>query len=341
MAKVFYEDDADQGLIAGRKVAVIGYGSQGHAHALNLRDSGIDVRVGLREGSSSRAKAESAGLVVRSLAEAASEADVVMMLLPDTEQKAAYEESIAPHLQEGDALLFAHGFNIRFGQIAPPPGVDVGMVAPKGPGHLVRRTFTEGGGVPSLIAVAQDESGKARELTLSYAHVLGATRAGVLETTFEEETETDLFGEQVVLCGGLTELVMAGFETLVNAGYQPESAYFECLHELKLIVDLMYEHGITGMRYSISDTAEYGDLTRGPRIISPAVREEMARILDEIRSGEFAQEWIAENRAGRPRYNELRDNGAQHPIEKVGAELRQMMPFISAGKERPQDVSGG
>ena len=341
MAEIFYEQDADPGLVAARKVAVLGYGSQGHAHALNLRDSGIDVRVGLREGSSSRAKAEASGLSVRSLAQAAAEADVVMMLLPDTEQKAAYEESVAPHLHEGDALLFAHGFNVRFGQIAPPPGMDVGMVAPKGPGHLVRREFTSGGGVPSLIAVAQDASGKARELALSYAHALGATRAGVLETTFEEETETDLFGEQVVLCGGLTELVMAGFETLVNAGYQPESAYFECLHELKLIVDLMYEHGITGMRYSISDTAEYGDLTRGPRIISPAVREEMARILEEIRSGRFAEEWIAENRAGRPRFNELRAQGADHPIEKVGAELRQMMPFISAGKERPQDVSGG
>ncbi|MDP8975043.1 MAG: ketol-acid reductoisomerase [Actinomycetota bacterium] len=341
MAEIFYEQDADPGLIGSRKVAVMGYGSQGHAHALNLRDSGIDVRVGLREGSSSKAKAEAAGLSVRSLAEAAAEADVIMMLLPDTEQKAAYEESIAPNLEDGDALLFAHGFNIRFDQIQPPPGVDVAMEAPKGPGHLVRREFSAGGGVPSLIAVDQDASGKARELALSYAHALGATRAGVLETTFEEETETDLFGEQVVLCGGITELVMAGFETLVNAGYQPESAYFECLHELKLIVDLMYEHGITGMRYSISDTAEYGDLTRGPRIISPAVREEMARILEEIRSGKFAEEWIAENRAGRPRYNELRTKGAEHPIEKVGAELRQMMPFISAGKERPQDVSGG
>ncbi len=341
MAQIFYESDADPGLISGRKVAVMGYGSQGHAHALNLRDAGIDVRVGLREGSSSRTKAEAAGLVVRSMADAAEEADVVMMLLPDTEQKAAYDESIASHLQEGDALMFAHGFNIRFGQIAPPPGVDVGMVAPKGPGHLVRREYTSGGGVPALIAVAQDASGKAREVALSYAHALGATRAGVLETTFEEETETDLFGEQVVLCGGLTELVMAGFDTLVSAGYQPESAYFECLHELKLIVDLMYEHGITGMRYSISDTAEYGDLTRGPRIISPAVREEMARILEEIRSGKFAEEWIAENRAGRPRYNELREKGARHPIETVGAELRRMMPFISAGKERPQDVSGG
>ncbi|MDP9071344.1 MAG: ketol-acid reductoisomerase [Actinomycetota bacterium] len=340
-ARIYYENDADPTLIEGRKVAVIGYGSQGHAHALNLRDSGVDVRVGLREGSSSRAKAEAAGLAVRSVSEATAEADLIMVLLPDTEQKAVYEESIEPHLAEGDALFFAHGFNIRFDQIVPPPGVDVGMVAPKGPGHLVRRTYTEGGGVPSLIAVAQDASGKARDLALSYAHALGATRAAVLETTFDEETETDLFGEQVVLCGGLTELVMAGFDTLVGAGYQPESAYFECLHELKLIVDLMYENGIAGMRFSISDTAEYGDVTRGPRIINAAVREEMQRILDEIRSGEFAEEWIAENQAGRPRFNELRAKGREHPIEKVGAQLRQMMPFISAGKERPQDVSGG
>ena len=320
---------------------MIGNGSQGHAHALNLKDSGIDVRVGLREGSSSRAKAEAAGLTVKSVAEAASEADVIMILLPDTEQKGVYEADIEPNLADGDALLFAHGFNIRFGQIKPPSGIDVGMVAPKGPGHLVRRTYDSGGGVPALIAVSQDASGKARALALSYAHAIGATRAGVLETTFEEETETDLFGEQVVLCGGITELVMAGYETLVNAGYQPESAYFECLHELKLIVDLMYENGISGMRFSISDTAEYGDLTRGPRIISAETRAEMARILEEIRDGRFAEEWIAENRAGRPRFNELRAKGAEHPIEKVGAELRAMMPWIAAGKARPQDVSGG
>jgi ketol-acid reductoisomerase len=340
-AKVSYEKDADPGLVAGRKVAVIGYGSQGHAHALNLRDSGVDVRVGLREGSSSRAKAEEAGLVVKSVAAAAAEADLVMMLLPDTEQAAVYESEVAPNLSDGDALFFAHGLNIRFGLIKPGAGIDVAMVAPKGPGHLVRRTYTEGGGVPSLIAVAQDASGKARELALSYAHAIGATKAGVLDTTFDEETETDLFGEQVVLCGGLTALVMAGYETLTEAGYQPESAYFECLHELKLIVDLMYEHGIAGMRFSISDTAEYGDVTRGPRIINDGVKAEMRRILDEIRSGEFAQEWIAENRAGRPRFNELREAGKQHPIEKVGAELRAMMPFIAAGKARPQDVSGG
>jgi ketol-acid reductoisomerase len=341
MASISYEKDADAALLTSRKVAVIGYGSQGHAHALNLKDSGIDVRVGLREGSSSRAKAEAAGLTVKTVAEATSEADVVMILLPDTEQKSVYEADIAPNLSDGDALLFAHGFNIRFGQIKPPSGIDVGMVAPKGPGHLVRRTYESGGGVPALIAVSQDASGKARALSLSYAHAIGATRAGVLETTFEEETETDLFGEQVVLCGGITELVMAGYETLVEAGYQPESAYFECLHELKLIVDLMYENGISGMRFSISDTAEYGDLTRGPRIINEGTRAEMKKILGEIRDGSFAEEWIAENRAGRPRYNELKAKGQEHPIEKVGAELRAMMPWIAAGKARPQDVSGG
>jgi ketol-acid reductoisomerase len=341
MATLYYEKDADPGLIAGRRVAVIGYGSQGHAHALNLKDSGVDVRVGLRPGSSSWAKAEEAGLRVVTVDQAAKEADLVMILLPDTEQAAVYETAIGPNLDDGDALFFAHGFNIHFDQITPPPGVDVGMVAPKGPGHLLRRTFTEGGGVPSLVAVSQDASGKARQLALSYAHALGATRAGVLETTFEEETETDLFGEQVVLCGGLTALVTAGFETLVAAGYQPESAYFECLHELKLIVDLMYENGISGMRFSISDTAEYGDMTRGPRIIDEAVRAEMGRVLEEIRDGRFAAEWVAENRAGRPRFNQLRADGAAHPIEKVGAELRAMMPFVGAGRARPQDVSGG
>ncbi|HMK99584.1 MAG TPA: ketol-acid reductoisomerase [Acidimicrobiales bacterium] len=341
MAKLYYESDADPGVILGRKVAVIGYGSQGHAHALNLAESGVDVRVGLRAGSASRQKAEEAGLRVVSPSEAAAEADLVMMLLPDTEQAAVYAADIAPHLRQGDALFFAHGFNIRFAQIVPPAGVDVAMVAPKGPGHLVRRTYTEGGGVPSLVAVAQDASGKAHDLALSYAHAIGATRAGVLDTTFEEETETDLFGEQVVLCGGLTSLVQAGFETLVAAGYQPESAYFECLHELKLIVDLMYEQGIAGMRYSISDTAEYGDLTRGPRVIDDHVRATMAAILDDIRSGAFAEEWIAENRSGRKRFTELRAKGAEHPIEKVGAELRDMMPFITAGRQRVQDVSGG
>jgi ketol-acid reductoisomerase len=341
MATVYYTKDADAGLMAGRKVAIIGYGSQGHAHALNLRDSGIDVRVGLRDGSSSQAKAEDAGLRVTSVDQAAEEADLIMILAPDTEQQAIYEAAIAPHLKPGDALFFAHGFNIRFELIKPPEGVDVAMVAPKGPGHLVRRTYEGGGGVPSLIAVAQNATGKAKELALSYADAIGATRAGVLDTTFDEETETDLFGEQVVLCGGLTSLIMAGYETLVDAGYQPESAYFECLHEVKLIVDLMYENGISGMRFSISDTAEYGDLTRGPRIVNDAVRAEMKQILAEIRSGAFAKEWIAENRAGRPKFNQLREAGRQHPIEKVGEELRGMMPFISGGSGRPQDVSGG
>ena len=341
MANVYYEKDADASLIAGRKVAIIGYGSQGHAHALNLRDSGVDVRVGLREGSSSAAKAEGAGLSVKSVADAAAEADLIMILAPDTEQKAIFDESIAPNLSSGDALFFAHGFNIRFGQITAPEGVDVAMVAPKGPGHLVRRTYTEGGGVPALIAVHQDASGKARDLALSYASAIGGARAGVLETTFDEETETDLFGEQVVLCGGVTALVQAGFETLVEAGYQPESAYFECLHELKLIVDLMYEGGIAGMRYSISDTAEYGDLTRGPRIVNAETKAEMKRILTEIQDGTFAKEWIAENREGRPNYTSLKSKGAEHQVETVGAELRAMMPFVSAGKERPQDVSGG
>lgn len=339
--KVHYAADADVSLITSRKVAIIGYGSQGHAHALNLKDSGVDVRVGLREGSSSKAKAEAAGLRVLSIADAANEADLVMMLAPDTEMGAIYSESVAPNLRDGDAVFFAHGLNIRFDLIKPAKGIDVAMVAPKGPGHLVRRTYTEGGGVPSLIAVAQDATGKAKDLALSYAHAIGATRAGVLETTFAEETETDLFGEQVVLCGGLTSLIQAGFETLVDAGYQPESAYFECLHEVKLIVDLMYEQGIAGMRYSISDTAEYGDLTRGPRIINDSVKAEMKKILNEIQSGQFAKEWVAENAAGRPNYNALKAAGAEHPIEKIGGQLRAMMPFISAGKTRVQDASGG
>jgi ketol-acid reductoisomerase len=341
VATVYYEADADRSLIQGRKVAVIGYGSQGHAHALNLRDSGVDVRVGLREGSGSKAKAEAEGLRVLSVADASAEADVVMILLPDTEQKRVYDAEIAPHLGAGDALAFAHGFNIRFGRIAPPEGVDVFMVAPKGPGHLVRRTYVEGGGVPSLIAIEQDATGKARDLALSYADAIGSTRAGVIETTFAEETETDLFGEQVVLCGGLTSLVQAGFETLVEAGYQPEMAYFECLHEVKLIVDLMYEEGIAGMRYSISDTAEYGDVTRGPRIITSATREEMKRILDEITSGKFAEEWVAESESGRAHFNELRQAGKDHPVEQVGASLRSMMPWISAGKQKVADASGG
>ena len=341
MATLYYEKDADPSLIQGRKVAILGYGSQGHAHALNLSESGVDVRVGLREGSPSAKKAAEAGLKVVSPAQAAEEADVIMVLVPDTEQKRVYDESIAPYLNDGDMLMFAHGFNIRFEQIIPPAGVDVTMVAPKGPGHLVRRTYTEGGGVPSLVAVHQDASGKAHAIALSYANAIGGTRAGVLNTTFTEETETDLFGEQAVLCGGATALVRAGFETLVEAGYEPESAYFECLHELKLIVDLMYEQGIAGMRYSISDTAEYGDLTRGSRVINAEVKAEMKKILGEIQDGTFAAEWIAENANGRPEYNRLQQEGKAHQIEVVGEELRAMMPFISEGKTRVQDASGG
>ena len=341
MAELFYEDDADLSIIQGRKVAILGYGSQGHAHALNLKESGIDVRVGLREGSSSAAKAEAAGLRVLGLSEASAEADLIMVLLPDTEQADIYTAHIEPNLSDGDALFFAHGFNIRFGQIVPPASVDVAMVAPKGPGHLVRRTYTEGGGVPCLIAVHQDASGSARGLAMAYADAIGGARAGVLETTFEEETETDLFGEQVVLCGGLTSLIQAGFETLVEAGYQPEAAYFECLHEVKLIVDLIYEEGIAGMRYSISDTAEYGDLTRGPRVITDAVKAEMKNILGEIQSGKFAEEWIAESRSGRARFHELEEEGKAHQIEKVGAELRSLMPWIRAGKASVTEVSGG
>lgn len=341
MANVYYEKDADRSLITGRKVAILGYGSQGHAHALNLKESGVDVRVGLRDGSSSRAKAEEAGLRVVDVPTACQEADLIMILLPDTEIGPVYDAEVAPNLNDGDALFFAHGFNVRFGYVKAPAGVDVAMVAPKGPGHLVRRTYTEGGGVPCLIAVSQDASGNAKALALSYADGIGGTRAGVLDTTFEEETETDLFGEQVVLCGGLTALVQAGFETLVEAGYQPESAYFECLHELKLIVDLMYEEGISGMRYSISTTAEYGDLTRGPRVINSAVKDEMRKILGEIQSGEFATEFIDEIRSGGSRFEELRNAGKEHQVEQVGSQLRSMMPWISAGKVSVEDISGG
>jgi ketol-acid reductoisomerase len=315
--------EGDLGLLSG-KVAVLGYGSQGHAHALNLHDSGVDVVVGLRDGSSSRAAAEVAGLTVASPAEAVQGAQLVAFLLPDQVQPAVYEE-VAPHLDPGAALLFAHGFNIHYGRIAPPPGHDVIMVAPKGPGHIVRRIFTEGYGTPALAAVAQDASGNARELALAYAKGIGATRAGVIETTFLEETETDLFGEQAVLCGGVTELVRLGFETLVEAGYQPEIAYYECLHELKLIVDLIYEGGLAGMRYSISDTAEYGDLTRGPRVIDDHVRENMRRLLADIREGGFAREWIEEMDTGEPHLAELRQKANDERIESVGAELRALM----------------
>ncbi len=338
---VYYEADADSSLIRDRKVAVVGYGSQGHAHALNLKESGVDVVVGLRDGSSSKAKAEEAGLRVMSIADAAEYADVIMLLAPDTEQKRIYDESVEPHLKAGDALAFAHGFNVRFGRIKAPAEVDVIMVAPKGPGHLVRRTYTEGGGVPALIAVDQDATGHARDVALSYADAIGGTRAGVIETTFSEETETDLFGEQAVLCGGLTALVRAGFETLTDAGYAPEMAYFECLHEVKLIVDLMYEEGIAGMRYSISDTAEYGDLTRGSRIVTDETKAEMRRILDEIRSGQFADEWVAESESGRANYRRMQREGKDHPIEAIGSELRAMMPFINAGRQKVADVSGG
>ncbi len=330
MAETFYDDDADLELVRSRKVAVLGYGSQGHAHAMSLADSGVDVRVGLPEGSKSRAAAEAAGLRVVTPAEAATEADLIMVLAPDTVQRSLYRNDIAPNLQDGDALFFGHGFNIRFGLIEPPAGIDVAMVAPKGPGHLVRRQFEAGRGVPCLVAVEQDASGKALQLALSYAKGIGGTRAGVLRTTFTEETETDLFGEQAVLCGGASALVQTGFEVLTEAGYQPEVAYFECLHELKLIVDLMYEGGIAKMRWSISDTAEYGDLTRGPRVIPPAVKDEMNKILGEIQDGSFAEELIADVEAGSPRFTELREKGKQHPIEQVGGKLRSMMSWIDA-----------
>jgi ketol-acid reductoisomerase len=327
-AEVYYDDDADLSVIQGRKVAVIGYGSQGHAHALSLRDSGVDVRVGLPEGSKSRAKAEEQGLRVVTPAEAAAEADVIMVLAPDTAQRKIYAEAIAPSLSAGKALFFGHGLNIRYGLIEPPSDVDVAMVAPKGPGHLVRRQFVDGKGVPVLVAVEQDASGNGLALALSYAKAIGGTRAGAIRTTFKEETETDLFGEQAVLCGGATALVQTGFEVLTEAGYTPEVAYFECLHELKLIVDLMYEGGIARMRYSVSDTAEYGDYSRGPRIIDSRTKDEMRKILSEIQSGEFAREWIAEDDAGRPNFSKWRAEGAAHPIEETGRKLRGMMSWV-------------
>jgi ketol-acid reductoisomerase len=328
MAKVYYDADADLGRIQGKKVAIVGYGSQGHAHALNLKESGVEVSVGLPEGSKSRGKAEAAGLKVGTVAEVAAEADVIMILAPDTSQPRIYQASIAPHLRAGKTLMFAHGFNIRYGTIDPPPDVDVTMVAPKGPGHRVRETYQEGGGVPALVAVHRDASGQALQNALAYASAIGAGRAGILETTFTEETETDLFGEQAVLCGGVSALVKAGFETLVEAGYQPEVAYFECLHELKLIVDLMYRGGLRYMRYSISDTAEWGDYVSGPRVVTPEVKAEMGKILSEIKDGTFARRWIAENEGDRPQFKATRSAERDHAIEQVGARLRQMMPFI-------------
>ena len=328
MADLFYEDDADLSIIADKKVAVIGYGSQGHAHAQNLRDSGVDVRVGLREGSSSRTKAEADGLRVLTPSEAAAEADVIMILAPDHVQRTLYADDIAPQLTAGKALFFGHGFNIRFGYIKPPADVDVCMVAPKGPGHLVRREYSAGRGVPVIVAVEQDPTGTAWSLALSYAKAIGGLRAGGIKTTFTEETETDLFGEQAVLCGGASQLVQYGFETLIEAGYQPEVAYFECLHELKLIVDLMYEGGIAKQRWSVSDTAEYGDYVSGPRVIDPHVKDNMKAVLADIQSGAFAARFIADQDAGAPEFKALRAQGEQHPIEKVGSELRGMMPWI-------------
>jgi len=327
-AEVYYDDDADLSIVAGKKVAVIGYGSQGHAHALSLRDSGVDVRIGLAEGSKSRVKAQEQGLSVGTAAEVSAWADVIMVLAPDTAQRKIYAQDIEPNLTAGKALFFGHGLNIRFGLISPPSDVDVAMVAPKGPGHLVRRQFVDGKGVPVLVAVEQDATGTALALALSYAKGIGGTRAGAIRTTFKEETETDLFGEQAVLCGGASALVQTGFEVLTEAGYAPEIAYFECLHELKLIVDLMYEGGIARMRYSVSDTAEYGDYSRGPRIIDERAKEEMRRILSEIQTGEFAREWIAEDDAGRPNFTKWREQGAAHPIEETGKKLRGMMSWV-------------
>jgi ketol-acid reductoisomerase len=335
--KVYYDNDADLALIQKKQVAIIGYGSQGHAHALNLKDSGVSVVVGLRKDSSSWEKANKAGLAVKEVAAAVAAADVIMILTPDEGQGALYRDEIAPNIKQGAALVFAHGFNVHFGQIHPRADLDCFLVAPKGPGHLVRSTYTQGGGVPSLIAVHQDASGNATNIALSYAKANGGTRAGVIETSFREETETDLFGEQAVLCGGATALVQAGFETLVEAGYAPEMAYFECMHELKLIVDLMYEGGISNMRYSISNTAEYGDLTRGPRVVNADTKAEMKKILTEIQNGQFAKEFILENQAGRPTMQAMRRIGAEHPIEVVGNKLRSMMTWI--GQSRIVDRS--
>ena len=336
MAKLYHDADADITLIQGKKVAIIGYGSQGHAHALNLKDSGVDVRVGLHAGSASKAKAEAAGLKVSDVAEASKWADVIMVLIPDHTQADVYKKDIEPHLTKGKTLMFAHGFNIRFGAITPPKDVDVSMIAPKAPGHRVREVFTEGGGTPALIAVHQDASGKAKDLALSYGKALGTARAGIIETTFTEETETDLFGEQAVLCGGASALVKAGFQTLVDAGYQPEIAYFECMHELKLIVDLMYRGGLNYMRYSVSDTAEYGDYTAGPRIVTDETRKTMKSLLKEIQDGTFAKNWINENKTGRPSFKDMRKKEQDQILENVGAELRSYMPFLNPVKIKQQ-----
>lgn len=327
MAKVLYDQDINTEVLKGKKIAILGYGSQGHAHSLNLRDSGHDVIIGLRPGKSQQ-KAEEDGFKVLPVAEAVAEADIVMNLLPDENQAQVYEESVKDNLKEGSAMAFAHGFNVHFSQITPPENVDVFLVAPKGPGHLVRRTFEEGAGVPALFGIYQDYTGKAKEIALAYAAGVGGARAGVLETTFQEETETDLFGEQAVLCGGVTSLVKAGFETLTEAGYQPEVAYFETLHEVKLIVDLMYEGGLENMRYSISDTAQWGDFVSGPRVINDETKARMKEVLEDIQTGKFAQEWILENQANRPRFNAINARENNHPIEKVGKELRDLMPFV-------------
>jgi ketol-acid reductoisomerase len=340
MPKRYYEQDGSLTPLKGKTIAIIGYGSQGHAHALNLRDSGLQVVVGLHAGSKSKGKAEAAGLRVLSVGEATKAADFIMVLLPDHLQGEVYRKDIAPNLSAGKTLMFAHGFNIHFNEIKPPSDIDVSMIAPKAPGHRVRELFVEGVGVPALVAIAQDASGKALENALAYAYGLGCLKAGVIETTFKEETESDLFGEQAVLCGGVSELIRAGFETLTQAGYAPEIAYFECLHELKLIVDLIYEGGLGYMRYSISDTAEYGDYTRGPRIVTNQTREEMKKILSEIQSGEFARTWLEENRTGRKKFLSMREEAKDQPIERVGAELRAMMPFLKKRKEAgvPQEA---
>ncbi|MBY0188083.1 ketol-acid reductoisomerase [Bacillus altitudinis] len=333
MVKVYYNGDIQENVLNGQKVAIIGYGSQGHAHALNLKESGVDVIVGVRKGGSFT-KAQEDGHQVFTVKEAAAQADVVMVLLPDEQQKKVYDEEIKDQLEAGNSLVFAHGFNVHFHQIVPPSDVDVYLVAPKGPGHLVRRTYEQGAGVPALFAIYQDVSGQAKDKALAYAKAIGGARAGVLETTFKEETETDLFGEQAVLCGGLTSLVKAGFETLTEAGYQPELAYFECLHELKLIVDLMYEEGLEGMRYSISDTAQWGDFVSGPRVVDAKVKESMKAVLTDIQNGTFAKEWIVENQVNRPRFNAINANENEHQIEIVGRKLREMMPFVKQGKKK-------